>query len=108
MNRREFVKLLAVAVSVPSLADLPKEQEFPVKWRYRGFDIVVDIRHGKCDCKQLAASNGKHIIGVLFEEPLDEFWDRYKPYLDKAIDRNKAWVSGKLKRMPLSYTKVSA
>lgn len=87
MNRREFGKLLAAAVLVPSLITLSnKEAKLPAKMRYRGFDCLVSDadRHG-FGVKQVYWSNGKYQNGLLVDRDID--WQKVEDAIKKNVDR---------------------
>lgn len=86
MDRREFGKLLAVAVLVPSLAKLPAKQEFPVRLRYKGWDIVVDERPDLCCCKQVYVSKGEHFGVCKYDKdcPLSVIETAAKRFVNQA------------------------
>lgn len=88
MDRRSFVKLLAAAVAVPSLSGISTSQSFPVKWRYKGFDIIVTERPDRWYCKQVFASKGNSCAAVLFDkdEPMKQIEDNIKLWID-GLDR---------------------
>lgn len=94
MNRREFGKLLAVAVLVPSLVKIPAEQPFPVKYKYKGWMVVLDERcTGWGGCWQIYAKktiNNKRYCGTLrFDktDPLAQIEKITKIWLDRQDKR---------------------
>lgn len=84
MDRREFVKLLSSAILVPSLAGISASQKFPIKWRYRGFDVVVDEIPRK-RCKQVYASDGKYHGAILVDN--DTLMSKMEQMIKVMINR---------------------
>lgn len=90
MNRREFIKLAATAVLVPSLAGLAKDKplKLPLKFRYKGFDIVVDELLRR-DYIQVYGSNGKQDFAQLYDrdDDLAVIESNTKSFIDSLIKR---------------------
>jgi hypothetical protein len=92
MNRREFAKLLAVAVAVPSLG-LTGEEKLPVKFRYKGFDVVVSERLSPNPVpylKQAIWRKGKYCSAILLEsDDISCLVETTKTAIDLQLRRKK-------------------
>ena len=88
MDRREFVKLLASAVFVPSFAALSGggPVQFPVRTRYRGFDIVIDELPYKPHFRQVYYRRGHWHAAVLYDR--DDDLSFIESNTKMAIDRH--------------------
>jgi len=90
MNRREFGKLLASLLVIPSLG-LSICSGIPS--RYRGFNVCVDkMWKWGIYCKQVYVSNGDYHCAMLFSEDQSdtEIWKIFQSFLDRAIDKRLA------------------
>lgn len=91
MNRREFGKLIAGALLVPSMG-LSVAEAVPVgiPAKYRGFNVRVDKRYfAGFYVKQVYVKNGDYHLAMMFTEDRSdvEIWGIFKPALDGMIDR---------------------
>ncbi len=92
MNRREFVKLMAVAVTVPSLISIGKEQTFPCKWKYKGHDIIITQFGGeRAFCKQAYVCIDNKHGAVLFDrdDSMEKIERVTKEWIDHLIKRDR-------------------
>ncbi len=88
MDRREFLKLVAVAVTVSSLSDLAvPDAKLPAKIKYKGFDILVTDRPEMCFAQQIYWSNGKCHNGILVDRGTVD-WHEMEKVIKVAIDRH--------------------
>ena len=92
MDRREFIKVVGAAMAAMSSGGVLEavcSTVDVVPSKYRGFDIRIDeVCKPYGYVQQLFVSNGKYHQAILFDEKDEvEIWNKYKPYLDQAIDR---------------------
>ncbi len=87
MNRREFFKLTAIAITIPSIPMTAVKKGVPK--RYRGFNVQFDwIIKRSGWVRQLYISDGKYCGAVYFGSDNDtKNWKMVKPTLDKSITR---------------------
>ena len=107
MNRREFGKLCASVLAAPAaLAVLPKKKGLMVadivkirdkmkendeNFVYRGFKVRWMDWQG---IKRGHITNDRYHIAVdSLDDSFGEFWIRYRPSLDAAIDRHERKIA---------------
>lgn len=93
MNRRDFIKLVATVVVIPSLPDTSKatkkSPKLSIKLKYRGWNIRIDEIPSKGYCRQIYAEKGDKRGAMLFdrEDKLPEIEKKFKIWLDCLIRR---------------------